>query len=751
MDTRDKAVAKPRPFNASRRQLLAVSAATAAGAAGALVLGVSFRVPAARAQGAPAATPVQPGTRVSAFIEIRPDGTVFFRSPFVEGGQGVDTALTQVVAEELDVLPQHFTVSCAPPGPDYLVMNGRRVTGGSNSVRSSYETMRRLGASARAMLLQAAAAELGVAVDSLSTEPGKVIHAASGRTLDYGALAAKAATLPVPAQVALRAEKDFRWIGKPVPRLDARDKSTGRIHYTIDLKVDNMLHAAVQHAPRLGGEAERILNEAQVRAMPGVHSVHRLPGAVAVVADRWWRAHKAVRALQVQWIEPPPTAGSRRVLPEFSSEQMRRVMAAAPGSGIGAEARGDVHAALREGDRLVEATYDAPYLAHATMEPPSTIARWNSDGSLELWLPNQAPEMFQAAVAKLAGIDPTKVMIHSPPVGGFFGRHFLYPGASPYPQAMALAKAVGQPVKVIWSREEEFLRDALRPMGLVRFRAALDAKGLPLALEAEVVGEGPVGFLFGRKPETTDRSAMEGVAGKRYAIPNLRLAQVPLEHPVVIGFWRSVGHSMNDFFYEAFFDEMADAGGMDPFELRMRLLDDEFRLKDLLQAVGELSGGWKRGPFTAADGSRRARGVAMTTCFGSEVATIAEVSIRNGEVVVHDVWVAIDPGSIVNPAIIEAQVASAVALGLSETLVEEHVYVDGAPRARNFDGYPILRHDMMPRVHVRIVLSDAPMGGIGEPGLPAVPPAVVNAVAALTGQRVRSLPLSKVKFPQAVA
>ncbi|PWC28743.1 xanthine dehydrogenase family protein molybdopterin-binding subunit [Teichococcus aestuarii] len=730
------ALPEDRPLNLSRRGLLGASL-------GALVLGAALRAAPARAQAAAAAA--KPGTRVPAFLEIRPDGAILLKSPFVEGGQGVSTAMAQIVGEELDADPARFTVECAPPGADYLVVNGMRITGGSYSVRSSYATMRQLGASARHMLLQAAATRLGVPPESLSTAPGRVVHAASGRTLDYGALATEAAALPVPEGVALRAEKDFRWIGKPVARLDVREKSTGKATYAIDMAVEGMLQAAVQHAPRLGGEPGAIANEAAVRAMPGVHSIHRLPGAVAVVADRWWRARRAAEALEVTWTAP--AAEARNALPaDFSSEGMRAALAAAPGPGNAAETEGDAAAALKGAARTVEATYDAPYLAHGQLEPPSALARWNADGTLDLWLPNQAPEMFQRVAAQLAGIAPEKVRIHSPMLGGFFGRHFLYDAANPFPQAIQLAKATGRPVKLIWSREEEFLRDALRPMGLARFRAGLGADGMPVALEAEAVGEGPIGRYFGTKPGAADPSVVEGIAGKPYAIPNRRVAQVPVKHPAVIGFWRSVGHSMNDFFYEAFLDEMAEAGGQDPYALRLRLLAGKPRHKALLEAVADLSGGWKRGPYEAADGTRRARGVAMASPFGSEVATIAEVSLKGGEVVVHDVWVAIDPGRIVNPAIIEAQVNSAVALGLSSALLEEVVYADGAPQARNFDGYPILPPDRMPRVHVRIVESGAPMGGIGEPGLPGVPPAVVNAVAALTGQRIRSLPLSKTRL-----
>ncbi|MCA1444260.1 xanthine dehydrogenase family protein molybdopterin-binding subunit [Ensifer sp. IC4062] len=721
-----------KPFKLSRRGFLGASL-------GALVLGVTL--PAARARAQAGAATIAPGSRVAAFLEIRPDSTVLFRSAFIEGGQGIFTAMAQIVGEELDVNPANFVVEGAPPGPDYLLTGGGRFTGGSMSVRMSYDAMRKLGASARHMLLQAAAARLSVPVAELSTEPGRVLHSASGRAIPYGEIADAAAELPLPTDVVLRDRADFRWIGKPVARLDVRDKSTGKAQYTIDLKVDGMLHAAVQHSPRLGGEPDVLQNEADVRGMPGVHSIHRLPGAVAAVANSWWRARMAVEALQVTWTE---AAGTAHAMPaDFSTEAHRAKLKATTGDGVAFEAEGDAQSALASAARVVEATYDAPYLAHGQLEPPSALARWNDDGSLELWIPNQAPEMFQAEAAKLAGIAPEKVLIHSPMLGGFFGRHFLYQTANPFPQAIHLAKAVNRPVKLIWSREEEFLRDTLRPMAAVRFRAGLDASGMPVALSAVAVGEGPTGRWFGRQPDKVDGSAVEGIAGKVYAIPNRRVGQVHVDDPAIIGFWRSVGHSMNDFFYETFFDEMADAGRQDPYELRHRLLADSPRHRTLLEAVAKLSGGWQRGPFTAEDGTRRARGVAMASPFGSEVATVAEVSLQQGEIIVHDVWVAIDPGSIVNPAIIDAQVNSAVALGLSSALLEEVVYVDGMPQARNYDGYPILAPDRMPRVHVRIVESGAPMGGIGEPGVPGVPPAIANAVSVLVGKRLRSLPLSK--------
>lgn len=732
------------PVNLSRRSLLLASLGLTAGA---LVIGLGLP---ARAQPAPAAAP--PGTRVPAFLELRPDGSARLMSPFVEGGQGVFTAMAQIVGEELDLDPAKFSVENAPAGPDYLIiLGGMRITGGSMSVRMSYDTMRHLGASARTMLLQAAAARLGVPMAELTTEPGRVLHAASGRSLAYGEVAAAAMDLPIPPADSIRLKDpgNFRWIGKPLARLDAHDKSVGVAVYAIDVKLDGMLQAAIQHAPRLGQDVGTIRNEDQVKAMPGVHSVHRLPGAVAVVAERWWTAKLGAEALLVDWREAGPspvTPGIRAMPADFSTAAFTERLAAETGKGLEHEAKGDAEGTLGAAKQVISASYHSQYVHHGQLEPPSAIAQFHDDGRLEVWMPNQAPEQFQAAIAKGFGLAPEKVAINSQILGGFFGRHFLYPAANPYPQAIQLARELGRPVKVIWTREEEFLRDPLRPLAVVRFRGTLGADGLPGALEAISACEGPTEALSGHDDGKPDPMAVEGLTGKAYAIPNRRIGQVYVQNPAMVAYWRSVGHSMNDFFYESFLDELADAGKQDPYEMRLKLLQGNARLTTLLQAVADLSGGWKRGPFTAEDGTRRARGIAMASPFGSETAAIAEVSIRAGEVVVHDLWQAVDPGSIVNPAIIEAQVNSAVALGLSQVLLEEAVYENGQPVARNYDLYPILPPDRMPRVHVRIVESGAKMGGIGEVGLPAVPPAVANAVSTLTGQRIRSMPLSRYSF-----
>lgn len=734
------------PAAPSRRRFLA-------GAGGALVLSALLPARAVRAEaqgpaeGAGALAP-KPGTRVAAFLEIHPDGTIRLLSPFVEGGQGIATGMAQIVGEELDVPPSRFVVECAPPGPDYAVVNGIRMTGGSFSTRSSYETMRRLGATARDLMIRAAAARLKVQDGELTTRDGVVLHAATNSSLSYGDLAADALKLKPNDTVPLRDPKTFRYIRQPVPRLDVRDKSTGRAIYAIDQKVEGMLYAAVQHAPRLGTEPMSLANEAEIRAMPGVHSVHRVPGAVAVAADSWWRARKAVEALKVEWSAAKPS-GIDTVAADFSSDGMLAALKASADPGHMAEEEGDVAGAFAKAAKVVEAEYEAPYLAHAQLEPPSAIARFDRDGTLDVWLPNQMPEVFQAVSAKVAGLQPAQVRIHSPMLGGFFGRHFTYDAGNPFPQAILLARATGRPVKVLWSREEEFSRDAVRPLSFSRFRAALDASGQPTAIEARTVGEGPIGRYFGMMMQTpVDPSAVEGIVEKPYAVPNRRMTFTKVAHPVNIAFWRSVGHSMNDAFYESFLDEVAQAGGQDPFALRMALLQGSARHRTLLSTVAEMSGGWQRGPYRA-EGVMRARGLAMASPFGSETATVAEVSVEGGEARVHNLWIAFDPGSIVNPAIVKAQVESAAALGLSSVLFEQIVYRDGVRQSQNYDTYPVLRREHMPKVHVRIVESGAPMGGVGEPGLPGVPPAVLNAIAALTGQRIRALPVANSKLTAA--
>lgn len=734
----DTSLASGAIVNVSRRALL--------GGAGALALAFALPPRAARAAPQPQAAPASGrATHIAAFLTINPDETIDFRCPFSEGGQGVFTSIPQVIAEELDADVARFRTTSAPAGPDYLIMFGDKVrlTGGSSSVRTSFNTFRTVGATARGMLVQAAAARWGVPEVEVTTRPGECVHEKSDRTISYGKLAADAAKLPVPTGVALKDPSQFRLIGKPIARTDARAKSTGAAQFGIDTRLDGMLYAAVKHAPINGSEPADVDKQDVAKGMPGVHSVHKLPGAVAVVANSFFRARKAVDALEVTWTE------SKQIPSDFSSSGMLASLKSHYGdAGAPAESVGDAAGALKTAAKILEAEYGAPYLAHATLEPQNSTARWNAGGTLELWVPNQGPEFFQAYAAKVAGIEAAKIIVHSPLLGGFFGRRFIY-GQEPMTQAILLSKAVAAPVKVVWTREEDFARDHYRPLSTAKLRAGLGADGLPVALHITAPGEGPLGrhLPFFMTNPTVDRSVVEGLTQKPYAIANRRIDYVKVTQPTNIGFWRSVGNSMNTFFYEAFLDECAKSAGRDPFDYRLALLKDNARLTTLLKSAADLAGGWKGGVYSVG-GQPRAMGVAMASPFGSETATIAEISVDDHEITVHRLWIAVDPGSIVNPAIIEAQVQSAAAIGLSQALLEEYVFEDGRSAQTNFDTYPILPPGRMPKIDVRIVESGALMGGIGEIGTPGVAPAVANALAVLTGQRVRSLPMSQERLKQ---
>ncbi len=700
-------------------------------AAGSLLLGVRLAPP--------AAAQVQAAGRLNAFLAIGPDGTVTLRSPFAEGGQGIYTGLAQIVAEELDVPMGAMRVVQAPHGRAWRTMpfgpEPVRFTGGSYSTRSSYGAMRRAGAAARAMLVSAAATRLGVERSELTTRDGAVHHAASGRHFSYGALAADAARLEPPAEPALKDPATFRLIGTSAKRLDTAAKSNGSAQFGIDVRVQGMAQAAVLHSPVPGGRPLRI-DDAAAKAMRGVIGVYPLPGAVGVVAESWWQAKKAADALTVEW--DAPEAPSR----VSSTAMLAAMQARLDEPGATAEKDGDAAAALAGAARRVEATYDAPFLAHAALEPLNCTAQVEGD-RVTLWVGNQGPDFFAAVAAQVAGVPVENVTVHTPYLGGFFGRRFVY-GPEQVGQAVLLAKAVGRPVKVLWSREEDLKADQFRPLSTAKLRAGLDADGRLLALHATAVGEGPLGRWmphFMADP-AIDNSVIEGLTRKPYAIAarQVDVERHPLDYPS--GFWRSVGHSMNDYFMESFIDEVAQAAGKDPFAYRLAMLEPGSRPAVLLRAVADLAGGWRDAPYEV-DGTRRAMGIAIAEPFGSLCAQIAEVSVTGGEVRVHRVWCAIDPGSVVNPLLVQRQMQSGIAYGLSAALYEQVTVEDGVVQETNFDTYRWLGPEAMPEVFVRIVESGAAMGGIGEPGTAPIAGAVCNALFALTGTRIRSLPLAK--------
>ncbi|MGR8940406.1 MAG: molybdopterin cofactor-binding domain-containing protein [Gammaproteobacteria bacterium] len=715
----------------SRRQFLGLGAAAGASV---FLLGVTLPTGCARVEQA------APDQDLNAFIGIDDKGQVIFQNPFIEMGQGTYTSIPAIMAEELDVEMSAVQVVHAPHGPEYKIMfdNTMRFTGGSLSVRSSYMTMRKAGATARAMLIQAAAEQWGVKPGDCKTEPGSVVHPATGRTLGYGELAARAAKLAPPKDAPLKDNASFRLIGQPVKRTDSLVKSTGAAEFGIDVKVDGMLHAAVMQVPVFGGSVASYDRNAVLK-MAGVVAVEDIPNGVAVIADHFWHAKKALEKLPVVFNEGDNANFS-------TAAYLARLQAAFSEAGHVAEAVGEADKAMSKAAKTLEAEYHAPFVAHVTMEPMNCTALVTKD-RCTVWAPNQGVDFVVGVAAEITGLKPEAIEVITPFLGGGFGRRFVMDYAI---QAITLAKKhPGKPIKVIWTREEDLQHDHYRPMSAARFSAGFDKKGNPVALRVTSVGEGPMSRLFPAflKNPDLDTSVFEGTVDLPYAIPNKRtnVVYVPVK-PVQIGFWRSVGHSQNCFYKESFIDEMAHAVGADPLEFRLKLLTEQPRFKKVLETAANLAG-WKAKPWTDPQGVRHAMGAALHESFNSIVAEVAEVSLnQDGEFKVERVWCAVDCGFAVNPAIVKRQMESGICYGLSAAMGEQITLEKGRVVQGNFDTYPILRPDQMPVVDVEIVNSGAPLGGIGEPGTPPIAPAVCNALFLLSGQRVRSLPLSQYAF-----
>nr|WP_298413598.1 molybdopterin cofactor-binding domain-containing protein [uncultured Halomonas sp.] len=708
----------------SRRDFLKASGL----AAGGLVL--AFQLPLVVRQARGAAQSGKP--TLNAFLTLDSAGQVTFFSPFIEGGQGVYTALPQIIAEELDVDFESIRVEQAPAGDAYRIMfdGTQRFTGGSMSVRSSYMAMRRAGAAARQMLLQAAADQWQVSIDELDTEPGRVVHASSERSIGYGELAEAAGALAPPANPALKDPSRFRYIGKPVSRKDSAAKANGSAEFGIDVRLPNMAYAAVKQSPVLGGEVAST-DEAAIADRPGVISVERLPGAVAVIADTYWHAQSALDALPIEF-ENAAAAG-------LNSEQlMKEMRARVDEAGKTAESLGDIESSFNDAARSIEAVYQVPFLAHATMEPMNATADVTAE-RCEAWVPNQGVDPVVQQIADITGLTADKITVHTPYVGGFYGRRFITDYGQ---QAVRLSKAAGRPVQVIWSREQDTQHDYFRPTMTVKHRAAIDSQGKISGWHITVVGDGPFTRLMPQFiQDGLDSSALEGATEQPYAIPNRRVDWIGHSYPVKIGFWRSVGHSYNGYVTESFIDEMAAATETDPLEFRRQLLNDAPRYLKALDNVADMAG-YQPG-VQQENGQRIAYGIALHRSFGSIVGEVAKVSITEGQPRVHKVWCAVDCGSMVNPDTIEAQIQSGISTGLSQALLEEITIENGEVVQKNFDTYRFLPPNQMPEIAVQIIESGAEMGGIGEVGTPPIAAAVANAVFTLTGQRIRRLPMSR--------
>ena len=673
----------------------------------------------------------------NAFVRIGTDNRVTVIVKHLEMGQGTYTGLPTLVAEELDADWGQIRVEGAPADAkryNNLFWGPAQGTGGSTAIANSWEQLRKAGATARAMLVSAAAQRWGVQPDSLTVSRGTVLHKTSGRKASFGQLAADAAKLPVPAEVKLKDAKDFVYIGKRAPRTDSRAKSTGTAMFTQDVKLPGLLTAVVAHPPRFGAKVKSF-DAAKAKAVKGVTDVVAIPQGVAVLAGDFWTAKKGRDALTVQWDETGAfKLGTAEIMAEY------RKLARTPG--LPARKDGDVNGALAGAAKTLEAAYEFPYLAHAAMEPMNCVVKLSAK-ACEVWNGEQLQTGDQAAVAGIMGLKPEQVSLHMLYAGGSFGRR-ANPHSDYVVEAAAIAKAINgrAPVKLVWTREDDMRAGYYRPLNYHALKAGLDAQGNIVAWHHRIVGQSILtgtAFEGAMVKNGIDATSVEGASTLPYAIANLGVELHSPKMGVPVQWWRSVGSTHTAFSTETFLDELAAAGGKDPYELRRALLAKHPRHKGVLELAAQRAG-WGK-PLAQAKGARRGRGIAVHESFNTFVAQVAEVTVRDGKLKVDRVVCAVDCGVAVNPAVIRAQMESGIAYGLTAALYGAITLKDGAVEQSNFHDYAPLRMNEMPRVEVHIVPSEEKPSGVGEPATPVIAPAVANAVFAATGKRVRSLPI----------
>jgi isoquinoline 1-oxidoreductase subunit beta len=666
---------------------------------------------------------------ITAWIVIEPDETVIIRVAKSEMGQGSFTALPMLVAEELECDWSKVRAEFAPPHENRKRNRvwGNMSTGASRSISASQNELRRAGATARAMLIAAAATRWNVPMTECTAAQGVITHGPSGRSVTFGAIAAAAADMKPPTQVALKDPKDWKLIGTRQRRLDVPDKIAGKPIYAIDVQLPNMLCAAIVQCPVFKGRLKAV-DETRLAGMKGIRQVVKLPDAVAVVADSWWRAKKAAEALPVTW--------------DFghNSEVSSGTIRAQVNAGLSANdarigrADGDVEHALGQAVKRIEADYEVPFLGHATMEPQNCTAHVTAD-LVEVWAPTQDGETALAIAADAAGMSPDKVVIHKMMLGGGFGRRGIFQDF--VRQAVLIAKAVGQPVKLVWTREEDIRHDFYRPVAMARMIAGLDANGMPTAWKIRTSGQSIIAAVSPRVMQFgVDRNFLQGLLEDMpYEVPNYLVDFAMRNSHVPVGVWRSVNHSQNAFFKESFVDEMAFAAGVDPYLFRRKLLAKKPRELAVLEAAAKQAG------WGASLPSGILRGMALHNSQSSICAQVVDASVGvDGKVRVHRVVSAIDAGHVVNPLTIELQTESAVVFGLTAALYGEITIKDGRVEQANFHDYPMLRLAEMPQVETVIVPGDG-WGGVGETAVPPLAPALCNAIFAGTGKRIRSLPI----------
>jgi isoquinoline 1-oxidoreductase beta subunit len=706
---------------ASRRDVLT------AGLAGGFLL--AFRLP-VRAANKPERLPDSTAGQFApnAFIRIDHAGKTTLVMPQVEMGQGVYTAVPMILADELDADFSRVALEAAPPN-DKLYGNpifGIQVTGNSNSIRAFWEPLRKAGAAARAMLIEAAARQWQVDPASCSASGGKVTHAASGRTLGYGDLVDAASAVPVPANPPLKAPKDFALIGKPLKRLDTPDKTDGKAIYGIDTMLPGMKFATLAACPVFGGKVARV-DDSAAKAVPGVRKVVVLDDLVAVVGDHMWAAKQGLDALVIEWDEGP----NAKVNSHDIWEDLR---AASEKDGVVAKSVGDVAKGLSQGEKF-DAAYELPFLAHATMEPMNCTVRL-TPGACEIWLGTQVMTRVQAAAAKAAGVPVDKVTVNNHLLGGGFGRR-LEPDM--VTSAVRVAKEVDAPIKVVWTREEDIQHDIYRPAYRDVISATLSG-GKIVAWKYRVAGSSVIArWLPPAFQNGIDIDAVDSAVDIPYDIPNLHVEFKRAEPPAVpTGFWRGVGPNNNVFAIECFIDELARKANMDPVAFRRGILVNNPRLRAALDLVAEKSDWGKPLP------ARTGRGVSVQPSFASFIATVVEAEVDNhGEVHLRRVTSAVDTGIAVNPDIIVAQLQGGLVFGLTAALYGEITIDKGRVRQSNFNDYRMLRIDEVPRIDVHVIKSGEAPGGIGETGVTAAPPALRNAIYAATGVALRRLPIDR--------
>src|SRR5215471_15106367 len=715
------------PANGVSRRVFLQAAAAGSG----LMLSLRIPVGAAKAAGADAFVP-------NAFIRIGSDGQIVLTMPYVEMGQGTYTSIPMLIAEELEVDLKDIRLEHAPPNAKLYgnpLLGGIQATGNSNVIRAAWQPLREAGAVARTMLVSAAAKRWNVDPVTCRAQGGEVLHAPTGRRIKYGALASDAARMSVPENVALKRPADFKLIGTPAKRFDTPAKVNGTAVYGIDVRPPGVKIATLAQSPVFGGRVKSV-DDAAAKAIKGVHQIVRLDDAVAVVADHMGAAKKGLKALAIEWDDGPHAKLN-------TAEIANQLEQATLNSGAVAQNIGDVDQAMTSAVTKVEAIYQVPFLAHATMEPMNCTVHVRPDGC-EVWVGSQAIARCQAEAAKVTGLPLDEVIVHNHLIGGGFGRRLESDGVA---RAVEIAKQVDGPVKVVWTREEDIQHDMYRPYWFDRISAGLDANGMPITWDHRFAGSSvlarwaPPFFRNGLDPVTT-----EGAINLVYALPNLHVEYVQAEPPgIPTAFWRSVGPSHNVFVTESFIDELAAAAKQDPVAYRRALLDKTPRAKAVLDLAAEKAGWGQPLP------ERVARGVSLQFVFATYMAQIAEVEVsKDGTVRVHRVVCAVDCGIPVNPDTIRAQIESAIIFGITAALYGEITLKNGRVEQTNFDTYQILRMNEAPAIEVHIVQSSEPPGGMGEAGTSALVPAVANAIFAATGKRLRKMPVDTATLKQPV-